>query len=423
MYPKFALLLLLLVPHFALYGQETKPKDVREMAKSGSSAIPRLQPLLKNADLNVRLEVVKALTEIGTQRSLDPLLEATLDSDAEVQMRATDGLINFYLPGYVRYGVAASIRRAGGNIRSKFSDTNDHVIDPYVQVRPDVIAALGKLAHGGVTMDVRANAARAVGILRGQAAVPDLLEAMRTKDSAVLYESLVALQKIRDKSVAPKLRYLLRDLDEKVQLAAIETTGLLQNPEALPDLVDALNRARGQKVRRAALTAIAMIPDESSRSLYTRYLTDKDEALRAAAAEGFARLKKPADKPMLEKAYEDEQKTSPRLSVAFALVALGKTEVSEFSPLQFLVNGLNSKARQGEAQAFLIELARDPAVRTLLYPALTAGTKDEKVRLAQIMARSGDKDSLSALERVSQDGDSEVAAEGLRALRSLRARL
>ena len=422
MYPKFALLLLL-VPQFALHGQETKPKDVREMAKGGSNAIPQLQPLLKNADLNVRLEVVKSLTEIGTRHSLDPLLAATLDSDAEVQIRATDGLINFYLPGYVRYGVAASIRRAGSSIKSKFSDTNDQVIDSYVQVRPEVIAALGKLARGGVTMDARANAARAVGILRGQAAIPDLLEAMRTKDGAVLYESLIALQKIRDKSVAPKLRYLLRDLDEKVQLAAIETTGLLQNSEALPDLVDALNRARNQKVRRAALTAIAMIPDESSRSIYTRYLSDKDDALRAAAAEGFARMKKPEDRPMLEKAYEEEHKPSPRLSVAFALVALGKTEVSEFSALQFLVNTLNSKARQGEAQAFLIELARDPAIRALLYPAMTAGTKDEKIRLAQIMARSGDKDSLPAMERVSQDGDSEVAAEGLRALRSLRARL
>src|SRR5229473_6492788 len=256
--------LILLVSNL-LSAQVTRPKDVRELAKGGSNAIPQLQALLKNPDLNIRIEAVKSIVDIGTQRSLDPLIEATSDSDAEIQIRATDGLVNFYLPGYVRTGFSAKLQRVGTGIKGKFTDTNDQVIDAYVQVRPEVIAALGKLARGGVSMESRANAARAVGILRGQAAIPDLLEAMKSKDGAVLYESLIAIQKIHDKSVAPKLRYLLRDLDEKVQLAAIETTGILQNREALPDLVDALNRTRSAKIRRAALTAIAMLPDESSR--------------------------------------------------------------------------------------------------------------------------------------------------------------
>ena len=74
------------------------------------------------------------------------------------------------------------------------------MIDPYVIVRPEVIAALGALARGGGSMDVRANAARAIGILRGKAAIPDLVEATRSKNTDVIYESLIALQKIRDES-------------------------------------------------------------------------------------------------------------------------------------------------------------------------------------------------------------------------------
>jgi HEAT repeat protein len=406
-----------------LSAQVTRPKEVRELAKGGSNAIPQLQPLLKSPDLDIRVEAVKSIVDIGTQRSLDPLIEATADSDAEIQIRATDGLVNFYLPGYVKTGVGATLQRVGRGIKAKFTDTNDKVIEPYVHVRPEVIAALGKLARGGVSMESRANAARAVGILRGQAAIPDLLDAMKSKNDAVLYESLVALQKIHDKDSAPKLRYLLNDLDEKVQLAAIETTGLLQNKDALPDLVGVLNRAKTAKIRRAALTAIAMIPDESSRGLYTKYLSDKDDAMRAAAAEGFARVKNPADLPLIQKAFEEEGRTSPRLSMAFALVALGQVEVSELSPLQSLINALNSRARQGEAEAFLIELARDPKIRSSLYPALTGGAKDEKIYLARVMARSGDRDSLPPLEKVSQDTDVEVSQEGLRALKNLRARL
>ena len=94
-----------------LRAADVRPKDVREIAKSGSSAIPKLQELLKDPQTDVRVEVVKQLTEIGTARSLDPLILAAQDNDPEVQIRTTDGLVNFYLPGYVRTGFSASLSR------------------------------------------------------------------------------------------------------------------------------------------------------------------------------------------------------------------------------------------------------------------------------------------------------------------------
>ncbi|MGA3042641.1 MAG: HEAT repeat domain-containing protein, partial [Bryobacteraceae bacterium] len=363
------------VPAHAQDSAALRPKDVREMGKGGVEAIPKLAALETSPDFEIRLEAVKQISEIGTQHSLDPLLQATHDSDAEIQIRATDGLVNFYLPGYLKTGFASSVRRVGTSIKGRFTDTNDQVIDPYITPRADLIAALGALARNGASPEARANAARAIGILRGRAAIPDLVQAMHAKDTAVIYESLVALQKIRDPEAAPSIAFLLRDLDPKVQIAAIETTGLLLNKSALPDLVDVLNHTRDNKVRRAALTAIAMLPDPGSREIYARYIGDKDEKMRAAAAEGYARLKNPADLPMLEKAYQDEGKTSPRLSMAFAQVMLGKTALSEFSPLQFLVDTLNSSAYHGEAFPFLVELARDPIVRQSLYTPLLQGTR------------------------------------------------
>ena len=74
-----------------LAAQNLRPKDVREIAKAGSNAIPKLQELLKNPDVDVRLEAVRQITDIGAQRSLDPLILATDDNDPEVQIRATDG--------------------------------------------------------------------------------------------------------------------------------------------------------------------------------------------------------------------------------------------------------------------------------------------------------------------------------------------
>ena len=421
MFPKRAASALLLLAAYVC-AQTVRPKDVREVGKGGSAAIPHLQEFLKDQDVAVRVEAVKQLTDIGTQRSLDPLIAATKDNDPEVQIRATDGLVNFYYPGYVQTGFAASLRRAGTSIKGKFTDTNDQIIDPFVTPRPEVISALGALARTGGSMEARANAARALGVLRGKDAVPDLIEALRSKNSDVIFQSLIALQKIRDESAGPRIEFLLRDLDPKVQVAAIETTGLLRNKDAVPTLAEVFNRTRDSKVKRSALTAIAMLPSEQSRGLYTQYLHDKDEKLRAAAAEGIARLKNPNDRSMLEQAFNDETKTSPRLSLAFALVMNGKTELSEFSPLQTLINTLNSAAYKGEAFPFLVELARDDRVRAMLYTPLQRGTKDEKIGLAGVLARSGDQNSISELQKLTNDPDPEVSKEALRAVRTLQAR-
>ncbi|MGA3017967.1 MAG: HEAT repeat domain-containing protein [Bryobacteraceae bacterium] len=406
-----------------LTAQEVKPKDVREAAKAGSAAIPKLREFLKNPSGDVRNQAVRELIDIGTARSVDPLIQATRDNDPEIQMLATDGLVNFYSPGYVKGGVAGTVRRVATSIRSKFTDTNDLVIDPFVEVRPEAISALAQLVAGGASLESRANAAHAVGILRGKAAVEQLVEGVHSKDTDLMYESLVALQKIRDESAGPRVAFRLHDLDPKVQIAAIQTVGVLLDKAAVPDLVDALNRTRDPKVKREALTAIAMLPVEQSRALYTQYLQDKDDRLRAAAAEGFARLRNPADLPMLEKAWKDEQKASPRLSLAFAQVMLGKTGLSEFSPLRYLINNLNSAAYTGVALPFLTELARDPAIRQALYAPAISGTRDEKIGLARALAASGDRSSLDVLQRLSKDTDPQVAQEGLRALRSLQSRM
>jgi HEAT repeat protein len=400
--------------------QDVRPKDVREVGKGGSAAIPHLTEFLKDPSTDVRVEAVKQLT---AARALDALILATRDNEAEVQMHATDGLVNFYLPGYVQTGVGASIKRFGGGVKGKFTDTNDQIVDPYVTARPDAVAALGVLVRSGASLPARANAARAVGILRGKGAVPDLVEALRSKDTDVLYESLIAMQKIRDESAGPKLAFLLRDMNSKVQIAAIETTGLLRNREAVPDLIQVLKRPKDAKVRRAALGALAMIPDAKSRGVYQQYLSDKDEKMRAAAAEGFARLRDPADAGLIERAWKEEGKTSPRISLAFAMVMLGRNEVTEFSPLQFLINNLNSSAYKGEALPFLTEVARDSSTRKALYAPLGTATKDEKIGLARVLAVSGDKESVAHLEKLSTDTDPDVAKEGLRAMKNLQARL
>jgi HEAT repeat protein len=403
--------------------QAQTPKDVRAAARQGQASIPTVAQYLNSASVDTRIETVKQLTALGGKDSIDPLIRATRDADPEVQIRATDGLVNFYLPGYVKQGTGSSLIRAGAAVRAKFSDTNDQVVDAFVTVRPDVIAALGQLARGGVGMDSRANACRALGILRGQAAVPDLVEALRTKDNRVMYESLVAMQKIRDPQAGPQITYLLRDLDDKVQSAAIETTALLRTKAALPALREIANHPRNGKSERAAVAAIALMPDAQDRSLLQRYLASKDDKLRAAAAEGLGRIGDAGDRPLIEQTWKNEDKMLPRLAAAFGLVMAGDLSLAEDAPFRYLINTLNSAAHRDEASAYLVEAARRPEVRNALYRPLEEGTRDEKIQLARVLAASGDEASVPHLDKISRDSDGEVAQEGLRALRSLRASL
>ena len=271
---------------------------------------------------------------------------------------------------------------------------------------------MGKAVRAGAGMDSRANAARAIGVLRGRAAIPDLIDALQTKNSQVIYEVLVALEKIHDPSAAPSIEFLLRDLDDRVQSAALETVGLLQDRAAIPAVHDALDHARSVKVRRAALEALALMPDASLRNVFRTWLTSTDDFLRASAAEGLGRLKDADDKPALEKMFSDETKTGPRLAAAFGLAELGKLDMSALAPLRYLVNNLNIAAWRGVARPYLVELARDPAVRQALYPALTLpdATKDEKTGLAEVLAASGGADSVAPLQALSRDQDAERRA-------------
>jgi HEAT repeat protein len=414
-----------LLASFAFAQQDTKQRarTAHDLGKQGEEAIPKLVPYVSDNDISVRIEAVKSLDEIGGPKTVDLLVKLCVDPDPEIEIRATDGLINVYMPGYLKSGLSGTLQRVGTSIKAKFSGANDQVIDAYVDVRPDVIAALGKLVRTGAGTEARANAARAIGILRGRAAIPDLIEALHSKDDSVMFESLTAIEKIRDPSAAPRIAFLLRDLEERIQIAALQTTGILLNRDAEPDVRDVLQRTKSPKVKRAALTALAMLGTPADHAIFLSFLSDKDDNMRSAAAEGLGRLKNPADRPTLEGDFKNEHKMGPRLAVAFALVDSGNLDTSEFSPLRYLINTLNVRTYQGVALAYLTELARDLKVRLAIYPMLPRATKDEKIQLCTVFARAGDKDTVPYLETLSVDPDKDVAPEAIRSLRTLRARL
>ena len=383
-----------------------------------SEYIAPLRKLLKDPVPEVRGKAVAAIVSIGTQHSLEPLAEASRDSIPEIQFMAVDGMVNFYYPGYVKRGFSASLKKFGSGVKNRFAQPAEIVIDPYVTVSPEVISAVARLITGGVTLESRANAARAAGILRGKAALPQLKEALRSKDSTLIAESVRSIEKIGDTSAGPALTFLLRDLDEKVQLAVVKAVGQLLVNEAVPELVGLVKTSENKKIRRQSLIALAKIPDSAERTTFLLYLRDRDHQMRAAAAEGIGRAGDPQDLKVINEAFTKEKNESARLSMAFASVYLG-----DASQLSYLTDGLNSTFHRMEARPFLVELARKPAVLNRLYQLLTAGTNDQKRHLAYVLSVSGTKESVSHLEKLTHDPEPKVAQAAIQAMNNLQARL
>jgi HEAT repeat protein len=401
----------------------SEPKRRIRAAKQLANAnearfIPELAKLLKDPVIDVRLEAVSSITQIGTQDSLEPLIGATRDASPEMQVAAVDGLVNFYQYGYVRTGWFSSVKDFAGNIKSRFSRPEPVIIDPYVLVNADVINAIGRVIVGGSSMESRANAARAAGILRGKGAVPQLQEALLSKNTMVILEAVHSLKKIGDTSAGPAMVFLLRDLDDDVKLSVTQAMGQLQVNEAIPELVGMVKTSDDKKIRREALIALAKLPNNGQQELFRLYLRDRDNGIRAAAAEGTGRVGDAADLKLITEAFAREKNESARLSMAFAAIQLG-----DLNSLSYLIDGLNSSIHRGEARPFLIELARKPEVLAKLYDPLTTGTIDQKRELATVMAWSGTRESLPYLERLSQDANTQVAQAAIQAMKNLQARL
>lgn len=393
-------------------------QQIRHLAKKDSQAIPVLAQYVSDPDPDIRREAVKAIVKIGTHQSLDPLAKATHDTDPTIAILATDGLVNFYLPGYVsRGGLSGPFDRGVRQVKGFFSVPNRDVIPPTMTINPEVAQALAAEITGGPNVDARANAARAAGVLRDEDAVPSLETGLRSKDTEVILECLIALQKIGDPAAGPSAGFLTRDLDTRVQLTALETVGDLRSLQSAPDIRAALSGAKNDKVRAAALQALALLAIPGDRTLFQQYASDANPAVRAAALEGLGRIREPEDYRTLEAAF-NEQGADWRvhLAAAFGLVDEGKADTGEYSPLSYVVENLDQSGREDTAKAYLTELCRREDVRKGVYDLIPQTTASEKVALCGILGASRAQDAVPVLSTLQRDSDAQVSLAAAKAI-------
>ena len=100
---------------------EVRAKAAQELGEGGNPAyVTVLADAVQDQDEAVRMAVVKSLIRLGTEASLEPLLVAVQDSIPEIREWAINGLVNFYLPGYVDTGFGGFFRSMKTRVGSFF---------------------------------------------------------------------------------------------------------------------------------------------------------------------------------------------------------------------------------------------------------------------------------------------------------------
>ncbi len=405
-------------------GAQDRPKDkiknLEALAKQGENSVSAIAAYQRDPDVSVRFAAAEALIQAGGIASADALRTGCEDGSAEIQRLSIAGIVNFYKPGYVKQGVKAKIGAVGDKIMRA---NQEPVVDAYVAVRTEDIAAVRKVLLEGASREAKLEAAQALGTLRAKSALPDLYPLLKSKDDAMMLAALRAIETSGSKAAAAETVLLVRDLNDKIQSRAIAINGIYRNEAALPDLAEVFSRGRSAKSRAAALEAIAMIGSPESKGLFVQNLDSRDAALRGLAAEGLGRIGAKDQESKLKALYLEEGSGRARLGEAFALVRMGNRESGDFNPLTYIFNALNSAAWHEFASAYLRELCRDGELRQSLRARVGSATKAEKMELAKILALEGNGEDRETLDAIGHDRDAEVAQEGIKATRILSARL
>ena len=393
---------------------KVRKKAATDLGKTQSrDAVAPLLSAAQDSDVSVREEVVKSLGLLKDQSAITMLLSTLKDSAESVREESIIALVNLYADrqeGFVFTRVATKVYKT----INPFSDAVGHdptVVEPHIRVSSVVADAIAeRLADPSPA--IRIDAAKALGILKAEAQIPKLLEAMKTGDANLRIAVLRSLYKIRNPAVDAEIMPYLNDSNKDVRDETILTLGLFRSRKALPELQKIYDQNSESKLRLKALEAISLIGDRSSMELFQRNLRDPDAHYRQFAAEGLARIAEPSLVEEVSRTALSEKKFSTQLALSLALYRMGRREY-----LDKLVEALNQRMYHEQVEAYFIEMGKPISPELLRY----LNHKEPRVRerLCAVLGLIGDQTAVDKLKPLLNDPDKNVVSEAALAIRRL----
>jgi HEAT repeat protein len=369
----------------------------------------------KDEDHDVRAEALQSLGMIKDFSALPEMLDGLKDPNTDVRRVAIKSLVALYTEHDIDF---ITNRRAGWNLFNPFLDTNDHeIVEPYVAVEPLIVTAIGESARGDRDRDVRISAVRALGVLRGALAIPQLADAL-TADQDMRIEVLRAFIKIGNQSAGAYLIPFFHDADHKVRTQAMVAAGMLKYKPAVEPLLSVYGlgpekkgtfKKVGDRMKgglsylpardEAALWAVSLIGDEKAEQTFVENMTDKDADRRQYAIEGLARIADPRYQDQISRLVLTEKNNDVKLAEYWALYKMGGT-----ANIQYVVRKLETD-QEGQARAYLME-STSPAD---LFPYIRSSSKEVRQKVIEILGRIGDQETIKELEPVVRTSSASTA--------------
>ena len=395
----------------------TRRKAAKALGQTFSrDATPPLLMAADDKDMRVRREVVKALGLLRDESATTILLTSLNDEASSVRKESIVALVNLY----IEQDVGFSLSRQAQRLYKKLNPFTDQVSRDSTVIEPDVVVGLAVVDAIAERMSdsnksICIYAANALGVLRAQSAIPQMVASMKTGSADLRVACLRSFYKIKDRSVDGHILIYLNDTNKAVRDETILTLGLFKSIKALPQLQALYDQNPDTKLRVRALEAISLVGDPRSLDLFRRNLRDPDHRYRQFAAEGIARV---GDESMVEEVsriFLAENKLSAQLALSFALFRLGRSEY-----LDKLVASLKDRGHHDQSEAYLIELGLATASELVKY--LNDNNPRIRQRLCRVLGVIGDSASVESLRPLMQDTDADVVLEAALAIRRIGAR-
>jgi HEAT repeat protein len=405
------------------------------MVKNINSVITKLQ----SSDPSVRRKAAENLGE-GDERGIYPLIRALSDENTGVQDAAMRALISLggetvaymVIPllregSYLRNTGLIIIRQLGQVsvpllyplLRDKDHDIRKFAVDLLSEIQTDVDPSKIVPILDDENANVRAAAAKALGDLGYNEAIPHLTRRLIDEEWVCFY-ALQSLGELKAEEAIPAIASLFPSTSEAVRFSAIETVGKLGSRAALPALMSYLTKASEDEKLLVvkSIVQIGVTPDMSEISEHViRLFETGDWEDKQVAMEGIAQLKCVGALRLLVEAAGTLDPSNPDSDEK--LLDLKRT-ILAINTEDGLIALLDSPDIKFRGKSFLISIlgamkSRKAAGNLAIY--LNDVSRDLRRVSAQALGEIGESDSVEELMETSKtDSDAHVRKSAIEAL-------
>ena len=386
---------------------------------------------IDHTDASKRRAAAENLVE-GDERAVYPLIKALRDENFGVQDAAMHSLMEIkrestaymLLPllredAFLRNTALAIIKEIGKVavplLTILLKDKDGHVrkfaLDLIYEIQycnyPEKIV---KLLMEDPNANVRAAAAKTLGILQHKEAVPQLINALRDEEW-VCFSALEALTELNDERAVDSITSLLNNPSETIRYAAIETLGKISSPRSRKPMIEHLSKADVLEkkatikslIQTGTVPSVAGISDD-----LINMLNDGEWEEKIIAIKGLVLLKeKRAIYHMIDIAGSFDVSVPDNDEKVYII----KQAVQSFGCNDLLIDTLNNQSLRYRGKAIAIDIMGDLRCKEaipILIKLLNDQYRDVKRSIIKSLAKMDDDKAKETLLNSINDPDSHI---------------